>query len=158
MPGVRASKDQDMKKLISLLAISLFSMHSYAASFRTIEEAEEKLAQAMGHMDKLEIEQGFSALKPYWPLPGQEIDSVIYKTNQQLPLIKERFGQPLGSEKACVQSIGDSWVRVTYLQKFEKHTMLWKAEFYKPKEAWVLNGFAFHDQWQTLFEQNCSNK
>lgn len=147
-----------MKKLIGLLLLTIISTQSYAATFASIDEAEKKLAQAMGHMDKLEVEKGFTTLKSYWPLPGEEIDSVIYQTKQQLPMIKERFGQPLGSEKACVQSIGDSWVRVTYLQKFEKHTLLWKAEFYKPKNEWVLNTFAFHDRWQTLFVQNCSNK
>ncbi|MFK8067486.1 MAG: hypothetical protein AB8D52_04505 [Gammaproteobacteria bacterium] len=144
-----------MKKILGSLILCIFSMHSHAIGFGSIAEAEEKLEQVMEYMNKLEIEKGFSALKPYWPLPDEEIDSVVYQTKQQLPVIRERFGQPLGHEKACIQSIADSWKRISYLQKFEKHTLLWNVVLYKPENEWVLNGFSFDDSWQKLFSQDC---
>jgi hypothetical protein len=41
------------------------------------------------------------------------------------------------------------------LQKYERHALLWTFDFYRPRTAWVLNGFSFHDRWQDLFGTRC---
>jgi hypothetical protein len=42
------------------------------------------------------------------------------------------------------------------LQKYERHALLWTFDFYRPRTAWVLNGFSFHDRWQDLFGTRCA--
>ena len=106
---------------------------------------------AMESFGREEFDPGYEGLKPYWPLPVAEIDNLINQTLTQWPLVQQRFGKSLGTEFVKEEKGGESFVRFTYLQKFEKHAIRWLFIFYRPKNEWVINGVTYDDQVSQLF-------
>ncbi len=105
----------------------------------------------MAAFGREDFDSGYGLLKPYWPIPVVEIDNVINQTKIQWPIVQQRFGKPIGSEFVKEEKAGASFVRLTYLQKFEKHAVRWLFVFYKPKEEWLINTVTFDDQVGRLF-------
>ena len=44
------------------------------------------------------------------------------------------------------QKFGESLVQLHYIQRFEKHPLIWKFMLYKPSNTWLVNGVMFNDQ------------
>lgn len=83
--------------------------------------------------------------------------SLLAANVQQLVLLKGQiemalplYGGVLGFEKVEEEVFGDSLVRLTYLQKFERHPLVWEFFFYRPKDGWVLSNIQFADQFALL--------
>jgi len=107
-------------------------------------------------MDKLassSADRGFAMLKPYMPVSAAEFDSLAEKAKLQKPTIQQRFGTIVGREFIEERRIGASLIRITQLEKFERHAMLWTFIFYRGSEGWLLDTVNFNDNLQALFGQ-----
>ena len=145
-----------MKGIITLSLLLLPGIAT--AALDNEKQLYEIASAAMSEVDKKNFSAAVEVLRPHMPLPKHEIDGLIYQINQQAPTIQERFGAPTGSELVCDQQVGSALKRITYLQKYENHAILWFFDFYRPKDKWIVNTFSFHDRWQELFEANCSSQ
>lgn len=88
--------------------------------------------------------------RPYIVIPHSEFDSMLGQAELQLPMIAVRFGKPIGYEFLRNDTVGDSLVQTVYLQKFEKHAMVWRFVFYRNEKGWVLNSFKYADDLSSL--------
>ena len=63
-----------------------------------------------------------------------------------------RHGKPLG-ELALVRTerVGGSFVRFTYIERFENHAMVWRLGYYRTREGWRLNEFEWDDKVKQLY-------
>jgi hypothetical protein len=77
---------------------------------------------------------------------AQAVDAVKRQTEAGLPLYGKAMGFELQNEKA----FGESLVRLTYIQKFEKHPIVWRFWFYRPAGKWYLDNVTFNDQFGFL--------
>jgi hypothetical protein len=96
--------------------------------------------------------EGFALLKESWTLPPVEIDGLVNQINTQWPVVRQRFGPALGVEFAKEEKAGNSFLRYTYIHKFQNHAIRWVFTYYKPKESWLVNSVTFDDQVQELFQ------
>ena len=131
-------------KLIVLLLALAFS--TSAAAGLTLKETEKLSDQAMKNFANEDFEAGYKLLRPHWPIPGVEIDGLINQTQQQWPLISNRFGASIGYELIKSSTAGESLRRMIYIHKFEKHFVTWVFVFYKAKDSWQINSVSFTDQ------------
>jgi hypothetical protein len=138
---------------ITILLLTLPCIVS-GEGFSSLNNAREITDKAMGYFKLDKISEGYSVLKPYWPLPSVEIDNLINKTTTQWPMVKQRFGESLGTEFIKEERVGKSFVRYTYLHKFNNHAIRWLFILYKPKGQWVINGVSFDDNVNELFRDN----
>ncbi|GEM_PF-451358 len=145
-----------MKKFILLILYIFLTNSVYGDALPDVKATTHLAQKVMQKIGQSDFDGVSALLKKFWPLPAQEIDTAIYQMKQQQPLINKRFGLPLASEKICVQELGSSWHRVIYFQKYERHTLLWQFDFYKPKDTWLVNAFSYNDKWQSLFGAKCS--
>ena len=136
----------------------LLSPITAISGLKSEQETELLANKAMNEINKGNFDGAIELLRPHWPLPKPEIDGLAYKIKQQQPTIDERFGKPIGYILVCDQNIASVVKRFNYMQKFEKHALIWTFDFYKPNNEWVINTFSFHDRWQKLFDSKCSNK
>ena len=119
-----------------------------------LPDIETALALSLSAMEQFgaeDIATGYNILKPYWPLPMVEIDNLANQTATQWPVVQQRFGRSLGIEFVKKENVGESFVRFTHVQKFEKHALRWIFTFYRPGEHWVINSVTFDDQIDLLF-------
>ena len=121
-----------MKYLICF-TLFLFSLNTFAGALTTVEDTKSLCQKAADTFGAGKAKESFEILKPYWPLPKQEIDNLAYQTESQLTMVTSRFGQILGSDFVGTKVAGTSFVQHTYIAKFEKHAVRYICLFYKPK-------------------------
>ncbi len=142
-----------MKKHLCGLALGLLvAPYVNADAFSSLKEARSVFDRSMKAFQNEQITEGYGILKPYWPMPGVELDNLANTTNTQWPLVKQRFGVSIGTEFIQEETAGDSLARFIYLQKFENHAIRWIFRLYKPRDKWVINGVSFDDQIENLFK------
>ena len=136
--------------------IGIFSMlwcfSANAASITDIKETKNICQNAAEIFGRGNAEASFETLKPYWPLPKEEIENLSYQTASQLKMVSSRFGKILGADFVSTQTVGNSFVRHTYLIKFEKHAIRYMCTFYKPKNKWLVNAVVWDDKIAPLFK------
>ncbi|KXF81948.1 hypothetical protein [Enterovibrio coralii] len=144
-----------MKGLITFVVLAMFSGASFAEikvktlpSYKAAKELSERIMQ---EVSKDNLEKGIRVMKPYMPISEAEFNAEIAQVAVQQPAINERFGKSIGYDFVSQQVLGDSLVQYAYLQKFERHVMVWRFIFYKPRDVWMLNTFDFNDQVKPLF-------
>jgi len=143
-----------MKRI--LLALLLLVLPAVAGA-ETLRSEADTLALSRKMMDVAMTQPpgaAFAVLKPYWPMDPAEIDGQTSNAGIQWQVIEARFGKPLGYELVKTERIGQSFVRYVYLQKFEKHALRWRVSFYRPRDAWMTNNFAFDDQLESLYVEH----
>jgi hypothetical protein len=140
-----------LNKTVLLLAI-FFSLTATADPIKSVDGTKrlcQKAADAFGAGDP---KKSMEILKPHWPLPVEEINNLAYQTENQLKMVSSRFGEILGADFVGTKIAGNSFVRHTYIGKFEKHAVRYICVFYKPKEEWVVNSVYWDDQTPALFD------
>lgn len=140
-----------MNKVVLALAI-FFSLPATADPITNVEGTKQlcqKAAEAFGAGDP---KKSMEILKPHWPLPVEEINNLAYQTENQLKMVSSRFGEILGADFVGTKIAGDSFVKHTYIGKFEKHAVRYICVFYKPKQEWVVNSVYWDDQTPALFD------
>lgn len=97
------------------------------------------------------ISEAMNELRPFWPLPANEIDGLEEKTIKYLNLLKDRFGEPFGFEKVNHEIINEFAVRETYIVKYDLTGIRLIFTYYKNKEGWILNAFKWDDSYTEEF-------
>ena len=115
-------------------------------------EARKVAEQTMALVKQEKFAEAYGTVKPFWPLPAVEIDGLANQMNTQWPMIQQRFGKSLTTEFVNERTVGESFIRYTYLQKFERHAVRWTFVFYKPKDRWLVNSVSWDDGVNQLFE------
>jgi hypothetical protein len=76
---------------------------------------------------------------------------VIDETAQQRDILIKKFGKSLSFELVQEQSVKESLVKYTYIEKCKIHVIRWSFIFYKPEDKWILNSFYWDDKILDLF-------
>jgi len=141
-----------VRKILIILAFVL-SQPMSAATFKDVSKTKTVSKQIMQHFIREEFVKGLDIAKRYWPLPPVEIDGLANKIITQWSVVKQRFGHPTGFELVREEKLGESFVRLYYLHKFQNHAIYWRFTYYKPKNEWKINGITFQDGFDFLFEK-----
>lgn len=134
-----------------VLFLVLGSSAALAQSLGTEEEARALAQSVMEEVAAGRVVKGLERLRPYNVYPKQEFDAMLAKTQEQLPAMDQRFGASIGWDFVTVEKVGEALRQYVYLQKFERHVMVWRFIFYRPRDKWMLDTFYFDDRVQLLF-------
>ena len=139
-------------KLITFIFGLLIATSSFAKGLDTQEETKKICSKAAAEFGAGKIPQSFNTLKEYWPLPKAELNNLSYQTTTQLQMIKDRFGEMLGSDFVSTKTAGSSFIKHTYVIKFQNHAARYFCIFYKPQKKWMVNSISWDDNTALLFE------
>ena len=140
-----------MKQILIVFTV-FFTLNVYADTLKNRAEIDSLIKKIMVHFGKNELNKGFALMKPYLIIPESEFETVKRQFNDQSPMLKNRFGNVIGSELISQDEVGKSLIQVKFIQKYEKHLMGWKFIFYKNKNGWVLNTFRTTDLIDSFFK------
>jgi hypothetical protein len=138
-----------MRSSLLLIALVVPST-SFAAELADPTAALALSDKAMKLAASGKVRAALEELRPYVVIPQSEFDSTLGQAELQLPVIASRFGKPIGYELVRNDTVGASLVQAIYLQKFERHAMVWRFIYYKNDKGWVLNSFKFSDDLGTV--------
>lgn len=137
----------NVSKLLGLFAVLCISMSAVATEqLKNIRATKRVAENVISQIEQGQEEAAFTQLKSYWPLAPAEMDDLLAHTKEQRKLVKERFGQPLSVEFIRTEEVGNSLVRHTFIEKFERHALRWQLSFYKPSDHWIVNTIYWDDK------------
>ncbi len=143
------------KRLFAALGLFLAFAASAAAETVPDESAARKLGdQIMTSVAAGDLDAAFSTMKPYVPISGTEIDSVAMQSKAAREQYGQRYGKSSSFEFIDSKKIGESLLRLRYIEKTDKHALPWVFYFYRTEAGWVLNSFDWNDMYKKLFEDN----
>jgi hypothetical protein len=140
-----------MLRIIFLIVFLTWSQTSLADTFPSAAAAKVFTDKVLAKVGAGDVEAGVSMIKPYTIIPAAEFEAMAGQIALQLPAVAQRFGKPVGSEFIKESKVGDSFVRLLYLSKYEKHAMRWNFYLYKTPQGWVINTFNFDDKIHEMF-------
>ncbi|OFE13434.1 hypothetical protein PHACT_10030 [Pseudohongiella acticola] len=140
-----------MKKLFLVICL-IFPVSTLADGFETKERLRDFSDNLISMFVALEFQKGLDSIKPYWPIPPAEIDSMAAQVKAQWPTLESRFGASVGTEFVKEVGVGQSLTRYYYLQKFENHAIYWQIDAYRPNDLWQINSVSFNNSLESLFE------
>ena len=108
--------------------------------------------KVMALAGKGDLPAAFQLMKPYVAIPESEFEGMSLQSKSQRDQFGFRYGKSVGHEFIGEKKVGQSLLRLTYIEKTDKHAMPWMFMFYRTPEGWTLNGFVWHDKVQQLFE------
>lgn len=133
-----------MSRLFFLLFLLPFTLH--ARDFKSESEAKAFSDSVMKEVATGNLKGGFDQIGAvYTVIPKVELDALASQAMLQVPVMEARFGKSIGYEFISESRAGDSVLKYVYLQKFEKHAIVWQFVFYRPGQAWILNSFKYRD-------------
>jgi hypothetical protein len=103
---------------------------------------------------KGELKKAFNTIKPYIVTSEAELQAAAQNSETQRIQLGERYGAPIGYEFIGQKKVGDSLVRIIYLEKLEKQALIWAFYFYKSKNGWVINGVVWDEQMTLIYQLN----
>ncbi len=139
--------------LVVFMMIACFAWAGevHAKVFPTKEAVRVKVEEFMKLVGVDEVDEAFQILKPYWIFPENEWTQLQIETSQDMAMIEPRFGQTLGYDFIREEIVKDTVLRLTYIQKRERHLIRWIFVFYKPYDRWILNALLWDDELEALF-------
>ena len=140
-----------MRTLMSLLVVAVLTLGNAYADTLAVESDVRKFAdRVMAKVGSGDLAGAFAAMKPYTIVPASEFDVMALTSKSQRELIGTRYGTPAGYEFISETKAGASLLKLTYIEKTERHALPWMFFFYRSPNGWVLNTFVWHDQMQNL--------
>ncbi len=140
-----------MRYLISSILL-MFSLSLPAAEPLLDKNAMQSLVDTvMKDVGKGSLREGMERLKPYVLFPATEMDAQVSQLERQMPIVLQRYGKPVGFDLIKVETAGNSLIQYAYLQKFEKHALVWRFIFYQSNGQWMLNHWSFDEKVKMLF-------
>lgn len=144
-----------MKSLVLLLIF-------ISSGFLLLESDENKtedksialLDEVMAEVCKKKFKSGFEKLKSICVLDPSDVD--VFSSKMELtfsdPKFNKRYNNGDSYEFLSKKAIGNSLIKYTYIQKFDKSPFVWYFILYKKNETWQVISFDFSDKVKELFE------
>lgn len=139
-----------MKRLILVLIAILGFGSAQAATLQTDADIRAFADRIMAKIAKADLAGAFAAMKPYTIIPPTEFDAAALQSKSQRDLAGTRFGATIGYEFIGERRSGQSLLKLTYIEKTERHALPWTFYFYRTPKGWVLNSFFWHDRMPDL--------
>ncbi|MDO8413078.1 MAG: hypothetical protein Q7S51_04715 [Gallionellaceae bacterium] len=141
-----------LARRIAMFSLLMFPAIALSDDFVSLAEARKISDKVVLFFKQEKIADAYGLLKPYWPIPVVEVDSMANQTNIQWPMLKQRFGTSIATEFVKEEKVGESLARYVYLHKFQNHAVRWVFTFYKPNDRWVINSVTMDDRIGDLFD------
>ncbi len=144
------------RRCVCLCAVLLLTMLglAYGATLRNPEEAKELAEKVLSRAVAGDMDGITTVVKPYWPFSEDELEALVAQTAQQRSLLANRLGKSVGFTLVRREVAADTFLRLVYVERFENTGLRWMFTFYKVRDVWKFNGFAWDEEIAKLFSSS----
>ncbi|WP_097458782.1 hypothetical protein [Mangrovitalea sediminis] len=125
-----------------------------ADSLESPKMADKAVATFMQQADQGQVDQAYVGLHPYLGVDADAYNQAAKKAVSYFKEVFDKVGKPLGDLVVRREHIGNSFYRISVLQKYQSAAFEWQFTFYQPKQGWHLVGVSYStdidDLYQTL--------
>jgi hypothetical protein len=140
-----------------LFLIVITNLHCASAQDKFLNDlmATQQLSEKVVNLfSKQKISESFDALKPYWPMPENEMVSIELQTIKYMNIIEERYGETLDYLKIKNEMISDFAIRETYIIRYTNNAIRVIFTYYKNDNGWIVNAFKWDDSFAEEFVES----
>ena len=98
----------------------------------------------LGLIGKGQVDPALKALLAGSPIMAQPAQ--VQNLGNQIQGATSLYGKSLGYELYKEEKFGESLVRLVYIQRLEKHPLIWRFWVYRGPADWQVNSVVFNDQ------------
>lgn len=136
---------------IALFVMLLMSNNTFADTLKDAKAIRTFSDSMMAKVANGDVDGAFSSMKPYVGLSGIEVDSAAVQSKVRIEKYGQRYGNSVGFEFIDEKAVGNSLIRLRYIEKTTKHALAWMFYFFKTDKGWTLNRFRMYEDFDMLF-------
>jgi hypothetical protein len=134
-----------------MAAAILFVTAAHADTLKTDAELRPFADRVMAAVSGAGLQAGFAVMRPYVVISEAELQQALLRMRAQREQWGPRYGKSVGFEYIGTKRIGQSLLRLTYVEKTERHALPWMFHFYRTGNGWILSSFLANDLSSELF-------
>ena len=138
-------------RVLVFSAIFVASGSALADTLKSESELRPFAESVMKHVGVNNLTAAFKQMQPYVVISESEFQTAVLSSKSQREQYGARYGNAVGYEYIEQKKVGDSLLRITFIEKTDKHALPWTFYFYKSSKGWILNSFSWSDKVQALF-------
>lgn len=145
-----------MRKLLSMLAATLCAIAAcqvHADTLRSEAEARQLADKVMAAAGKGQTDDAYALMTPYSLTDVNTLDRARVGARTSRMQLEQYIGGSVGYEFISSEKVGESLLKLIYIEKAEKQAIPWQFIFYKTASGWALSAFSNSDDINTLFNR-----
>jgi hypothetical protein len=139
--------------LLAMLLLATVLVKGQGKYIGTPEDTKMHANQFVELLSKGEYDKAFSMVKLFWHFPKEEMEQLQRTTEEQLPLLKERYGNVIDHEYVDTKHAGQSIVRYVYIIRYERHLLRVRLTYYRGKKGWTVNSIKWDDDIDGILDE-----
>lgn len=143
-------------RLIVGLVIALMTVFMESKAFASgVHSSNDAISLAENAMKKIvvdDVEGALELLRPYSSVEWGEFNALAKSVADTYRTRPGGFGDSLGYTLLSTESVGDTLLRISFLQKFKRRPLQWDFYFYKPEQDWLIWTFQFRGAALVMFD------
>ena len=140
-----------MRFLAFLVLATVVFNGAHADALKAEADIRPFIDSVMEEVGSGDLGAAFALMKPYTIVPSSEFEAMASNSKAQREMVGSRLGAAAGYEFVDQAKVGKSLLRLTYIEKTQRHALPWMFYFYRSPEGWVLNSFVWNDNMPGLF-------
>lgn len=140
----------------SLLAAAALAGLCHAALADTLKSETEARALAdkvMAQAGAGRTDDAYGAMSPYALIDIRTLEAARATARSARMAIEAQVGNSVGYEFIRSEKVGDSLLKLTYIEKTERQAVPWQFIFYKTPAGWGISAFSNGADVDALFER-----
>jgi hypothetical protein len=133
------------------LSLCAAASHATADTLKTDTDLKPFGDRVMSAVAGAGLPAAVSVMRPYVVISETELQNALLKMQAQREQLGPRYGKTTGFEYIGTKRLGQSLVRLTYIEKTERQALPWMFHFYRTANGWVLTSFIANDLSSELF-------
>ena len=136
--------------LVSLFLLAAAGL-AQSATLRSPEEAKELAEKILGRAVVGNTDSIAAIIRPYWPFPDNELEALVAETTRKRQGLVNRLGKSIGFVLVRRETLSDTFLRLTYVEKLDHTGLRWSFTFYKARDTWKVHSFSWDEDLTSLF-------
>ena len=146
-----------MRTLLSTIALAACgltaSFNAAADTLKSEAEVRQLTDKVMAAAGKGNTDDAYAAMTPYALADVNVLDRSRVSTRNSRMQLEQFIGTSVGYEFIRSEKVGESLLKLVYIEKAEKQAIPWQFIFYKNGAGWALSAFSNSDNINTLFSR-----
>ena len=134
-----------------VLSLCAAAFGAHADTFKTDADLKPFGDRVMSAVAGAGLPAAVAVMRPYVVISETELQNALLKMQAQRETLGPRYGKTTGFEYIGTKRLGQSLVRLTYIEKTERHALPWMFHFYRTANGWILTSFIANDLSSELF-------
>ncbi|WP_016833394.1 hypothetical protein [Herbaspirillum lusitanum] len=135
--------------VVALFAATTFNVH--ADTLKNETEVRQLADKVMAAAGKGQTDDAYAAMTPYTLTDVNTLDRARLGARTSRMQLEQYIGGSVGYEFIRSEKVGESLLKLVYIEKAEKQAIPWQFIFYRTSSGWALSNFSNGDNINSLF-------